>query len=65
MPPQDGRAGGLPTRGCQYTDVRKKQAPSWENWQGWMYWQGKWRSPPEIQAYNSAYWRGHSAGYTH
>eukprot|EP00969_Alexandrium_andersonii_P348248 15398933-Alexandrium_andersonii.AAC.1 len=64
MPPQDGRAGGLPVPPCQCTDYRKKPRPAREDDnRGWVYWRGKWWSPPEMQACNDAYWQGHMAGW--
>eukprot|EP00969_Alexandrium_andersonii_P267052 11801761-Alexandrium_andersonii.AAC.1 len=62
MPPQEGRAGGLPVRPCPCTDYRKKQRQTEEDNGGWLYWHGKRWSPPEVQAHNDAYWRGHVAG---
>eukprot|EP00969_Alexandrium_andersonii_P094933 4193452-Alexandrium_andersonii.AAC.1 len=54
MPPQEGRAGGLPTRPCQYQDVRKKQRQTWDDNEGWERWRGEWWSPSEVRAYNEA-----------
>eukprot|EP00969_Alexandrium_andersonii_P278196 12298122-Alexandrium_andersonii.AAC.1 len=60
MPPQQGRAGGLAPRPCQYGDYRLQQAQEWQS--DWVYWSGRWWTRQQMQAWNDAYWQGQLDG---